>query len=70
MRNVSVPTDCIPQVKNPSLDMNMMTKTNIHSSANSDVYLGYVTWAAGSFDSTYGQSSMFFVASCTADTMI
>lgn len=26
-------------------------------SANSDVYLGYVGWSAGSFDSTYGKNS-------------
>lgn len=24
-----------------------------YSSANSDVYLGYTTWAAGGFDATY-----------------
>jgi putative AlgH/UPF0301 family transcriptional regulator len=35
-------------------------ETNIYTSllsANSDVYLGYLGWAAGSFDTSYGKAS-------------
>ena len=36
-----------------------MIEADFNRSANSDVYLGYVGWAAGSFSSTYGKQFGF-----------
>jgi hypothetical protein len=47
-------TNSIHQVQPPSNVCDEPTLNNLFS-ANSDVYLGYIGWSAGSFDSTYGQ---------------
>jgi endoglucanase len=45
----------------PSKFARTLMLTNCFSE-NSDVYLGYVGWSAGSFDSTYGKHSSKAVA--------
>ena len=48
---------------NPKISGNF--RTDFICSANSDVYLGYLGWSAGSFDSTYSKYfGSLFIASC------